>query len=62
MCVCVCFAVKSQAPDKAPASNGSSFNQLLGIKGAAQESVSHASFIYFHFLLGLRVNICVCMV
>ncbi|KAF3448162.1 hypothetical protein FNV43_RR08873 [Rhamnella rubrinervis] len=30
--------VKSQAPDKAPASNGSSFNQLLGIKGAAQET------------------------
>ncbi|TYK29243.1 chlorophyll synthase [Cucumis melo var. makuwa] len=30
--------VKSQAPDKAPASGGSSFNQLLGIKGAAQET------------------------
>ncbi|XP_031257192.1 chlorophyll synthase, chloroplastic-like [Pistacia vera] len=30
--------VKSQAPDKAPAASGSSFNQLLGIKGAAQES------------------------
>ncbi|OMO85007.1 UbiA prenyltransferase family [Corchorus capsularis] len=31
--------VKSKAPDKAPASNGgSSFNQLLGIKGAAQET------------------------
>lgn len=39
--VFLCFiAVKSQAPDKAPAANGSSFNQLLGIKGAAQESVS----------------------
>ncbi|XP_019414192.1 PREDICTED: chlorophyll synthase, chloroplastic-like isoform X1 [Lupinus angustifolius] len=31
-------AVKSQAPDKAPGKNGSSFNQLLGIKGAAQET------------------------
>lgn len=30
--------VKSQAPEKAPATNGSSFNQLLGIKGAAQET------------------------
>ncbi|KAF5476288.1 hypothetical protein F2P56_008019, partial [Juglans regia] len=31
-------AVKSQAPDKAPAASGSNFNQLLGIKGAAQET------------------------
>ncbi|CAK8541971.1 unnamed protein product [Lathyrus sativus] len=30
--------VKSEAPDTAPAKNGSSFNQLLGIKGASQES------------------------
>ncbi|PPD97578.1 hypothetical protein GOBAR_DD05418 [Gossypium barbadense] len=30
--------VKSKAPDKAPAGGGSSFNQLLGIKGAAQET------------------------
>nr|AFK36559.1 unknown [Lotus japonicus] len=30
--------VKSQAPDKAPAKNGSAFNQLLGIKGASQET------------------------
>ncbi|KAF5471521.1 hypothetical protein F2P56_008308 [Juglans regia] len=30
--------VKSQTPEKAPAAEGSSFNQLLGIKGAAQES------------------------
>ncbi|CAN1303564.1 Chlorophyll synthase, chloroplastic [Linum perenne] len=30
--------VKPQAPDKAPAGSGSSFNQLLGIKGAAQET------------------------
>ncbi|RVW84951.1 Chlorophyll synthase, chloroplastic [Vitis vinifera] len=33
-------AVKSQAPDKAPAGSGSNFNQLLGIKGAAKETVS----------------------
>ncbi|XP_020275333.1 chlorophyll synthase, chloroplastic-like [Asparagus officinalis] len=34
--------VKPAAPDKAPAaaSDGSSFNQLLGIKGAKQETVS----------------------
>lgn len=41
--ICVrylCVAVKSQAPDKAPAGGGSSFNQLLGIKGAAKETVS----------------------
>jgi len=31
-------AVKSQTPDKAPA-GGSSINQLLGIKGASQETV-----------------------
>ncbi|XVE76576.1 hypothetical protein DITRI_Ditri12bG0184400 [Diplodiscus trichospermus] len=30
--------VKSKAPDKAPAASGSSFNQLLGIKGASQET------------------------
>ncbi|XP_022144065.1 chlorophyll synthase, chloroplastic isoform X1 [Momordica charantia] len=30
--------VKPQAPDKAPSNGGSSFNQLLGIKGAAQET------------------------
>ncbi|KAF8394899.1 hypothetical protein HHK36_018837 [Tetracentron sinense] len=29
---------KSQVPDKAPSTGGSSFNQLLGIKGAAQET------------------------
>ena len=37
--ICVLLAVKSKAPDKAPAGGGSSFNQLLGIKGAAQETV-----------------------
>uniref|UniRef100_A0A7C8ZX47 Chlorophyll synthase, chloroplastic n=2 Tax=Opuntia streptacantha TaxID=393608 RepID=A0A7C8ZX47_OPUST len=30
--------VKARAPDKAPAKDGSSINQLLGIKGAAQET------------------------
>lgn len=34
-------AVKSQAPDKAPAAGGSNFNQLLGIKGASQGTVSY---------------------
>ena len=39
--ICVYLAVKSKAPDKAPTGggSGSSFNQLLGIKGAAQETV-----------------------
>lgn len=46
----VFLPAKSQAPDKAPASNGSSFNQLLGIKGASQETVSHVSFFQFHFI------------
>lgn len=32
------MAVKSQTPEKAPA-GGSSINQLLGIKGASQETV-----------------------
>lgn len=30
--------VKAQVPDKAPSKEGSNFNQLLGIKGAAQET------------------------
>ncbi|KAF7825520.1 chlorophyll synthase, chloroplastic [Senna tora] len=30
--------VKTQAPDTAPSRDGSSFNQLLGIKGASQET------------------------
>ena len=33
------MAVEAQVPDKAPSKDGSSFNQLLGIKGAAQETV-----------------------
>lgn len=40
----ICSAVKAQAPDKAPAPSGSSFNQILGIKGAKQETVSLLSF------------------
>lgn len=39
MVLFVFSAVKSQAPDKAPAASGSNVNQLLGIKGAAQETV-----------------------
>lgn len=39
--VWICVAVKAKAPDKAPAGSGSSFNQILGIKGAKQETVSH---------------------
>ncbi|KAF5940981.1 hypothetical protein HYC85_022148 [Camellia sinensis] len=31
-------AIKAEAPDKAPVAGGSSFNQLLGIKGAKQET------------------------
>ena len=46
------WSVKSQAPDKAPASGGSSFNQLLGIKGAALETVSyHVLSLFFRKIL-----------
>ena len=34
-----CVAAKAEAPDKAPAAGGSSLNQILGIKGAKQETV-----------------------
>ncbi|KAG5099535.1 hypothetical protein JHK82_044587 [Glycine max] len=34
----VSFSIQSQAPGAAPSKDGSSFNQLLGIKGAAQET------------------------
>ncbi|KAK1284250.1 hypothetical protein QJS10_CPB21g01304 [Acorus calamus] len=34
----VSLSMNSQIPDKAPTSGGSSFNQLLGIKGAKQET------------------------
>jgi len=37
---CLFWAVKSEAPSTAPSKDGSSLNQLLGIKGAAQETVS----------------------
>lgn len=33
------ITVKAKAPEKAPASSGSGFNQILGIKGAKQETV-----------------------
>jgi len=42
--VIVWVTVKARAPDKAPAKDGSSINQLLGIKGAAQETVGLFSF------------------
>lgn len=45
--ISLCVAVKAKAPDKAPADKGSSINQILGIKGAKQETVSH----HFFFLL-----------
>lgn len=32
--------VKPEAPNKAPIAGGSGFNQILGIKGAKQETVS----------------------
>lgn len=47
-------AVKSQAPDKAPA-GGSSINQLLGIKGASQETVILFIFSDYFLNLGLRL-------
>lgn len=40
-----CVAVKAKVPDKAPAAggggSGSTINQILGIKGAKQETVSY---------------------
>lgn len=44
-------AVKPEAPEKAPG-NGSSFNQLLGIKGAKQETV-RSNLRNFSNVLGL---------
>lgn len=41
------WTVQSQAPNKAPANGGSSFNQLLGIKGASQETVSLHSEMHY---------------
>lgn len=37
----VTCAVRAKAPDKAPVESGSGINQILGIKGAKQETVSH---------------------
>lgn len=45
--ISLCVAVKAKAPDKAPADKGSSINQILGIKGAKQETVSHPFFSLF---------------
>lgn len=38
----------AKVPDKAPADKGSSINQILGIKGAKQETVS---VFLFYFLI-----------
>lgn len=40
------LAVKAKAPEKAPAASGSGFNQILGIKGAKQETVRVFIFMY----------------
>lgn len=42
------MVVGAKVPDKAPADKGSSFNQILGIKGAKQETVS--LFINYGFI------------
>jgi hypothetical protein len=59
------IAVKPQAPVSGGA-GGSSFNQLLGIKGAAQETVStRCSFFKKNYLLQdwiLRTCFCGCIV
>lgn len=58
MCVCVfflgfiildVFTVKPQAIDTAPVGSGSSFNQILGIRGAKQETVSRHSAMSVYF-------------
>lgn len=58
--ICVHLAVKSKAPDKAPAGGGSSFNQLLGIKGAAQETViplyTDPFFLLFSLILLTKIS------
>ncbi|KAI8559420.1 hypothetical protein RHMOL_Rhmol04G0172500 [Rhododendron molle] len=40
---------KAPAQEKAPLAGGSSFNQILGTKGAKQEKVSHPSLFLFLF-------------
>ena len=41
-------AVKPQVPEKAPAGSGSGFNQILGIKGAKQETVRPLHFCFMY--------------
>ncbi|KAG5553091.1 hypothetical protein RHGRI_011079 [Rhododendron griersonianum] len=43
------LVAKAPAQEKAPLAGGSSFNQILGIKGAKQETVSHPSLFLFLF-------------
>jgi hypothetical protein len=52
------IAAKPQAPDKAPDSGGgfSSFNQLLGIKGAAKETV-RTQCPYLFIFTKLQINL-----
>ena len=50
--LCLLFSgVKSQVPDKAHASGGSSFNQLLEIKGASHETVSHQVLLIMELII-----------
>ena len=51
-------AVKPKAPEKAPAAGGSSFNQLLGIKGAKQETVSRPLLPPPVILRALDLDVC----
>jgi hypothetical protein len=52
------IAAKPQAPDTAPDSGGggSSFNQLLGIKGAAKETV-RTQCPYLFIFTKLQINL-----
>ena len=51
-------AAKPKAPEKAPAAGGSSFNQLLGIKGAKQETVSRPLLPPPVILRALDLDVC----
>lgn len=44
-----CVVVGAKVPDKAPADKGSSINQILGIKGAKQETVSLVCCLKYEF-------------
>lgn len=50
-----CTAAKAQVPDKASAVGGSSINQILGIKGAKQETVGYYLISQLNgFILGIN--------